>query len=160
MTIAFPKLRLVSLEFVSGPTLPPHRSLLKPVTSRASHTRPHVALTEQVLKLLLSYMLIAGFPRISVDPLVCGGKPTVARTRVRVTDVLDMLAGRATPAEIVSDFPYLTEQDVLAVLAYAAARLNTRLCSRRNEFSCRRAAAARAVCLDSRSRRTVVHARR
>jgi len=67
-------------------------------------------------------MLLAGFPRISVDPLVCGGKPTVAGTRVRVTDVLDMLAGRATPAQIVSDFPYLTEQDVLAVLAYAAAQ--------------------------------------
>jgi uncharacterized protein (DUF433 family) len=40
---------------------------------------------------------------------------------VRVTDVLGMLAGGATPAEIAADFPYLSEEDVRAALAYAAA---------------------------------------
>ncbi len=39
---------------------------------------------------------------------------------MRVTDVLEMLAGGATSAEIVADFPYLSEDDVRAVLAYAA----------------------------------------
>lgn len=43
-------------------------------------------------------------------------------TRVRVTDVLEMLAAGASPGEIVSDFPYLTEDDVRAVLAFAAAQ--------------------------------------
>jgi uncharacterized protein (DUF433 family) len=66
-------------------------------------------------------MILSGFPRISVDPAVCGGRPTVAGTRVRVTDVLGMLAGGATPAEIAADFPYLSEEDVRAALAYAAA---------------------------------------
>lgn len=50
-------------------------------------------------------MTLAGFPRISVDPRVCGGRPVVAGTRVRVSDVLEMLAGGASPAEIVADFP-------------------------------------------------------
>jgi uncharacterized protein (DUF433 family) len=65
-------------------------------------------------------MTLAGFPRIAVDAAVCGGRPVVAGTRMRVTDVLGMLAGGATPAEIAADFPYVSEDDVRAVLAYAA----------------------------------------
>lgn len=65
-------------------------------------------------------MTLAGFPRIAVDPQICGGRPVVTGTRVRVSDVLDMLAGGASPAEIAADFPYLDEEDVRAVLAYAA----------------------------------------
>jgi len=67
-------------------------------------------------------MTLTGFPRIAVDPQVCGGRPVVAGTRVRVTDVLEMLAGGATPDEIAADFPYLSQDDVRAVLAYAAAQ--------------------------------------
>lgn len=66
-------------------------------------------------------MTLAGFPRIAVDPAVCGGRPVVAGTRMRVTDILEMLAGGATPAQIAADFPYISEDDVRAVLAYAAA---------------------------------------
>lgn len=69
-------------------------------------------------------MTLAGFPRIAVDPAVCGGRPVIAGTRVRVSDVLDMLAGGAATAEIVADFPYLSEDDVRAALAYAAAQAN------------------------------------
>ena len=65
-------------------------------------------------------MTLAGFPRISADPAVCGGRPTVTGTRVRVTDVLEMLADGASEAEIVVDFPYLTVEDIRACLAYAA----------------------------------------
>jgi uncharacterized protein (DUF433 family) len=66
-------------------------------------------------------MTLSGFPRIAIDPAVCGGRPTVAGTRVRVRDVLEMLAGGASIGEITEDFPYLVEADVLAALAYAAA---------------------------------------
>jgi uncharacterized protein (DUF433 family) len=59
-------------------------------------------------------------PRVSVDPAVCGGRPVIAGTRVRVSDVLDMLAGGASIAEIVADFPYVSAQDVSAALAFAA----------------------------------------
>jgi uncharacterized protein (DUF433 family) len=69
-------------------------------------------------------MTLHGFPRIAVDPLICGGRPVVAGTRMRVSDVLEMLAGGATPAEIAADFPYLSEDDVRAVLAYAAAQID------------------------------------
>ena len=65
-------------------------------------------------------MQLVGYPRISIDPAVCGGRPVVAGTRVRVTDVLEMLAGGANEAEIVADFPYVKADDVCACLAYAA----------------------------------------
>ena len=65
-------------------------------------------------------MTITGFPRIAVDPAICGGRPVVAGTRVRVTDVLEMLAGGASEAVIVADYPYLVADDIRACLAYAA----------------------------------------
>lgn len=69
-------------------------------------------------------MTNTGFPRIAIDPQVCGGRPIIEGTRVRVTDVLEMLAGGATPAEIVADFPYLSEADVRAALTYAARQVD------------------------------------
>lgn len=53
-------------------------------------------------------MTLTSHPRIAIDPAVCGGRPTVAGTRVRVTDILEMLGNGADEAEIVSDFSYLT----------------------------------------------------
>lgn len=67
-------------------------------------------------------MTLAGFPRIAVDPRICGGRPVVAGTRMRVTDILEMLAGGASSTDIVADFPYISEDDVRAVLAFAAAQ--------------------------------------
>lgn len=58
--------------------------------------------------------------RIAVNPLVCGGRPVVRGTRLRVADVLDMLAGGASEAELLVDFPYITAEDIRASLAYAA----------------------------------------
>jgi uncharacterized protein (DUF433 family) len=66
-------------------------------------------------------MTLKGFPRISVDAAICGGRPTVAGTRVRVSDILEMLSHGATEADILSDYPYLSSADVRACLAYAAA---------------------------------------
>lgn len=66
-------------------------------------------------------MTITGFPRIAVDPAVCGGRPIVAGTRMRVSDILEMLAGGASIEELVADFPYLSADDVRAALGYAAA---------------------------------------
>ena len=67
-------------------------------------------------------MTLAGSRRSAVARQVCGGRPVVTGTRMRVSDVLEMLAGGATPAEVAADFPYLSEDDVRAVLAYAAAQ--------------------------------------
>lgn len=60
--------------------------------------------------------------RITIDAEVAHGRPTVRGTRMRVTDVLSLLAASADEAEILSDYPYLTSDDVRACLAYAAAQ--------------------------------------
>ncbi len=58
--------------------------------------------------------------RIVINPEVCGGRPIVAGTRVRVADILEMLAGGASEADVLSDFPFLSAADIRASLAYAA----------------------------------------
>lgn len=58
--------------------------------------------------------------RIVIDPEVCGGRPIIAGTRMRVADVLDALAAGANTEELLTDFPYLAHEDVIACLAYGA----------------------------------------
>lgn len=67
------------------------------------------------------------FPRITVDPEICFGKPCIRGMRIRVTDVLDMLAGGASRAEILADFPYLEDADISAALSYAAKTANNKI---------------------------------
>lgn len=55
------------------------------------------------------------------DPKVCGGEPVIKGTRVTLRTVLASLAEGATVAEIVDDFPSLTDGDVRAVISFAAA---------------------------------------
>lgn len=55
------------------------------------------------------------------DPAICGGEPVVKGTRVTIRTVLASLAEGATVAEVVADFPTLTEEGVWAVVAFAAA---------------------------------------
>ncbi len=59
--------------------------------------------------------------RIERDPGICGGQPVLRGTRVLVRTVLGYLARGATAAEIIDEFPSLTEDDVRAVIAFAAA---------------------------------------
>ncbi len=58
--------------------------------------------------------------RITMDPAVCGGRPCLRGLRVRVKDVLDMLAGGATRADILADYPYLEDEDITAALEFAS----------------------------------------
>jgi uncharacterized protein (DUF433 family) len=55
------------------------------------------------------------------DPQICGGEPTVRGTRVTVRTILASLAEGAWIDEILADFPTLTEEQVRAVIAFAAA---------------------------------------
>ena len=59
--------------------------------------------------------------RITIRPEQCHGYPCIRGMRIRVMDILEMLAGGATEAEILQDFPDLEADDVRASLAYAAA---------------------------------------
>ena len=58
--------------------------------------------------------------RITVEPGKCGGRPCIRGMRIRVTDILGMLAEGVAHEEILSDFPYLEPDDIRAALAYAA----------------------------------------
>ncbi|WP_374139919.1 DUF433 domain-containing protein [Sphingomonas sp. 32-62-10] len=58
--------------------------------------------------------------RVTIDPEVCGGRPIVAGTRMRVSDVLDALASSVSIDEVLADFPYLTREDIIACLTYRA----------------------------------------
>jgi len=61
-------------------------------------------------------------PIITIEPGKRGGKPCIRGMRITVYDVLSYLATGMTQQEILADFPYLTEEDILASLSYAAAR--------------------------------------
>jgi uncharacterized protein (DUF433 family) len=58
--------------------------------------------------------------RITTDPAVCLGKPCIRGMRIRVKDVLDLLAAEASRAEILKDYPDLEDEDISAALHYAA----------------------------------------
>ena len=58
--------------------------------------------------------------RVTSDPKVCGGRPCIRGTRMRVGDILDLLASGASRADILEDYPYLADEDVTAALEYAA----------------------------------------
>ena len=60
--------------------------------------------------------------RITTDPAVCGGRPCIRGMRIRVRDVLEMLANGASREEILADYPYLEDADISAALMYAAAQ--------------------------------------
>jgi len=65
-------------------------------------------------------MVAVSTNRITIDPEVCGGRPCIRGLRIRVKDILDMLAGGATRQEILADYPYLEDEDITAALDYAS----------------------------------------
>ena len=62
--------------------------------------------------------------RITFDPAQCGGRPCIRGMRIRVKDVLDLLAAGVTEAEILTDYVYLQQEDIRACLAFAAAEMD------------------------------------
>lgn len=59
---------------------------------------------------------------ITIEPGKRGGKPCIRGMRITVYDVLDYLASGMTIHELLDDFPYLTQADILACLSFAAQR--------------------------------------
>jgi uncharacterized protein (DUF433 family) len=58
--------------------------------------------------------------RISVDPLVCAGRPCIRGTRIWVSLLLDFLASGSSMEEILEQYPQLQREDLLAAIAYGA----------------------------------------
>ena len=62
--------------------------------------------------------------RITINPEQCGGRSCVRGMRIRVTDVLELLAAGLSPAQVVDELPDLEQEDLSACLLYAARRLD------------------------------------
>jgi uncharacterized protein (DUF433 family) len=62
--------------------------------------------------------------RITTNPAVCGGRPCIRGLRIRVVDVLDLLAAGLTQEQITKELPDLTLEDVEAALRYAGSKLD------------------------------------
>ena len=58
--------------------------------------------------------------RIAVDPEILAGKPVIRGTRLAVEFILELLAAGQSESEILSNYPGLTKQDILACLSYAS----------------------------------------
>ncbi|QOR39091.1 DUF433 domain-containing protein [Billgrantia diversa] len=62
--------------------------------------------------------------RITINPEQCGGRPCIRGMRIRVVDVLDLLAQGLTTEQILEEMPDLEQDDIYAVLQFAARRLD------------------------------------
>jgi uncharacterized protein (DUF433 family) len=60
--------------------------------------------------------------RITINAEQCGGRPCIRGLRVRVKDILDLLAAGVPEKEILEDFPYLQPEDIRAALEFAASQ--------------------------------------
>jgi uncharacterized protein (DUF433 family) len=60
--------------------------------------------------------------RITIESGKCGGRPCIRGYRLRVKDVLDLLAAGSTEEEILADYDFLEPEDIRACLQYAAAQ--------------------------------------
>ncbi len=71
--------------------------------------------------------LFSNLDRITADPAICHGAPTIRGMRLRVQDVLELLASGMSYDEILGDYDELVREDILAVLEYAALSSSARL---------------------------------
>ncbi len=62
--------------------------------------------------------------RITVNPNQCGGRPCIRGMRIRVSDVLDLLANNLTPELILEELPDLESEDISACIRYASQRIS------------------------------------
>lgn len=62
--------------------------------------------------------------RITINPDQCGGRPCIRGMRIRVTDVLDLMAAGLSPQQVLQELPDLEPEDIAAALKFAARRLD------------------------------------
>ncbi len=62
--------------------------------------------------------------RITIDPNQCGGRPCIRGMRIRVIDVLDLLAAGLSHEQVLKELPDLEEEDIEASLRYASRRID------------------------------------
>jgi len=62
--------------------------------------------------------------RITVNPEQCGGRPCIRGMRIRVTDVIELLANGLTAEQVLKELPDLESEDIQACLQFAARKLD------------------------------------
>jgi len=62
--------------------------------------------------------------RITINPQQCGGRPCIRGLRIRVKDILEMLAAGVSSQEILEDYPYLEIEDITAILIFASIQMD------------------------------------
>lgn len=62
--------------------------------------------------------------RITTNPDLCGGRPTIRGMRIRVFDILDLLSAGLTPEQIIKELPDLELDDIKAALKYASIKFD------------------------------------
>jgi uncharacterized protein (DUF433 family) len=72
--------------------------------------------------------------RITLNPEICHGKPTIRNKRYTVDLILDLLTSGMTDSEILDDYPTLEKEDIMACLAYAAKLTNQIICENCMKF--------------------------
>jgi uncharacterized protein (DUF433 family) len=65
--------------------------------------------------------------RITSDPKIFDGKPIIRGMRIRVVDILDLLAAGETREVILEDYPYLEDEDITAALEYSSQALPSQM---------------------------------
>ena len=61
--------------------------------------------------------------RITINPAQCGGRPCIRGMRIRVTDILDLLASGLSSQQVLEELPDLEPEDISACLQFASRRL-------------------------------------
>jgi uncharacterized protein (DUF433 family) len=74
----------------------------------------------RIVGIIGNFMNLERLHRITVEAGRCGGRPCIRGQRIRVADVLELLAAGASFDEILADYPFLEREDILAALDYAA----------------------------------------
>jgi len=62
--------------------------------------------------------------RVTIDPLICGGKPAIKGTRIMVRNILGMIAGGYDIHKILSEYPELTREDISEALQYTVSEID------------------------------------
>lgn len=62
--------------------------------------------------------------RITINPEQCGGRPCIRGMRIRVVDVLDLLASGLSAEQVLEELPDLEPEDITAALRFAARKLD------------------------------------
>jgi uncharacterized protein (DUF433 family) len=70
--------------------------------------------------------MASNLSHITTNPDICGGRPCIRNMRIRVSDVLDLLAAGEPRSAILINYPYLEDEDITAALEYASAASSNR----------------------------------